>query len=256
VTAVAYLISDKYKALTVDSVVKIDSAKETIFRFQNKIDLLENSNFAVTVVGNEVVLTAISILNSWYRWKGKAPKFTNFDFINDLTIASNYLKDAYNNSEVDIPNQGATLFFVSASDAFTWSIQQNTTGYFYSKQDRPVNLLNGRGAVVYGGIGPLYFNLPEKDTLLDSKSVHEFLRSKIEETHEDFRSRKMNGEKGFLDYEFEGFFSTVVFDSQTSNPKFIPPFEYLSDQVFGLLQGKKNNQIVLNKADESKWNPT
>jgi hypothetical protein len=254
-TAVAYLISDKYKALTVDAVVKIEDEKETYFRYQSKIELLEQSDFAVTVIGNEIVLTAIALLNSWYIQKEKSLSYTEFKFIDELTIVCNYLAEAYKNSGVEISKQGATLYFISPTKAFTWSLHRKSNGSFYSKQLRPINLLNGIGAVVYGGIGPLCFDLPSIDVLTDPQSIHDLLKKKIEGTHEEFRLKKKSGDKGFLDYEFEGFFSTVIFDSQTSKRKSFGPFENMSDQIYGLIQGAKNNQFVLSKTD-SKWSPS
>lgn len=254
-TAVAYLISDKWNALTIDSVVKLEEASGPSFRYVNKIRTDFSSRYSITLLGNEVVLTSASLLQSWYEEKKKTLDYETFEFIDELTRSSNYLKDAYDNKGTSVPKQDATLYFFSSSKCFLWNLKQNEKGYFYSKQERPVHLLKNKGAINYGGSGPLYFDLPQNFSNLNSMEIHEFLKKKIADTHEEFRKRKEEGANGFLDYEFNGLFSGIAYSIDSNQFDVFPPFEYLSDQIHGLIDGVKNNDVVLSTDIARKWSP-
>ena len=245
-SVVAALKSDTHHAFVTDCIIKTGPSPDNgDCRIMAKHED-DGANF-FTIVGDGLILDAVNYLQNWAEFKKHTIDFKSVDFIDALTQCANHLMRSHANIGTPLEKSSTKLYVMDATDFIRWDIQfSQKSGAFSFRSDIPVVLTPGRIEMNYGGT-LTWENPPSSQRT--AAEIFDHLKSRILETHETMR-----GQQGFLDYEFQGFFSGVAISQQAPDMiATLSPFSNLEDLISASHGGAKNLQEL--RDTKPKWDP-
>jgi hypothetical protein len=242
-TAVAVSRTKTGTTLVVDAIVLTadgqSGARSGALR--DKIQNFGQGDLYGTVVGDELVLHALSHLYQWTKKLGTPFSVADPEGVEWLIQAATKLRRAAKNCHPNLPtDKGTTLYVCSRTRADIIQLEKTNTGLVHrSTQGVP----EGFRHINYGGVVRL------EKLRTEGEGDSGVLINKIEETHKANKSGPHA-----LPYDFEGKFSWVHLPTDASlHVQEQGPFIEFTDLLAGPMGGQKNWDLM--EDPNFRWSP-
>lgn len=251
-TVLATFYSDKYSAVASDCMVKADSGHSSpVVRILSKLETNMDNSAGFAFCGSEIIRHAVHYLLSWEQTGAIKLNLQDQTFLENTLNCGNLVRSAYENAEMPGNVDPTSIHIASRHGISIWRIQFGPKNkVFWSGQTKPILGKKDHVEVFHGG----EYQTPVHHTssLEDYGSVFKLLIETMESAHQ--RVKDENDGHNPLGYEFDGHFTSVIFDRESGECKYLQSFKSLSDVIFGGIGEDKN--LTLLKDPTKKWNPS
>ena len=248
-TVVATYFTDEYSAIVADCKVK-DGSSGPVDRIQSKLAVNNDSSVYLAFSGSEIVHMAVNCLLVWSQDHNASVDFSDRRFLINVIDCANHLIGAYKNKGIGPYASDSIIHFASSEGVYSWRPRFGETKqeFWYAGTENPIPHRSSGIEIFYGSQFDEIDN-PIKEPS-DEKSVFEAVKLKIETYH---KMKKEKKDPLVLDYDFDGYFSGVVFNRTTKKKTYFPHYGSVSELIFGEIGGAKN--LALMKSTGGTWVP-